>query len=208
MIYRIYEWHLIKNLDTIPHNICFLISDSDMRQYPGKIQEVIRWCLSISDIVLQKKPDSKGIGEIMVHISNPCPMQDPSYLSELKQLSTFVRLTLHYGERAEVSGTGIPVTIAIGKSGREEIADAIRLMAENGVKADELSEQVLEQYLTFSHTPDCLIKTGGSHLVDFLIWQSVYSELFFLDLNWGNIRRVDLIRAFRDYHSRNRRFGA
>ncbi|MDD1724867.1 MAG: undecaprenyl diphosphate synthase family protein, partial [Methanospirillum sp.] len=37
---------------------------------------------------------------------------------------------------------------------------------------------------------------------------SVYSELFFLDLNWGHIRKIDLIRAFRDYQSRNRRFGA
>jgi len=208
MIYRIYEWHLIKNLDTIPHNICFLISDSDMSQYPEKIKEVISWCLFLSDVVRKNNPDSDGIREIMIHISNPSPIHDLSYLTELKELSTFVCLTLHYGERAEVSGTGIPVTIAIGKSGREEIADAIRLMAENGVKADELSEQVLEQYLTFSHTPDCLIKTGGSHLVDFLIWQSVYSELFFLDLNWGNIRRVDLVRAFRDFQTRNRRFGA
>ena len=178
-----------------------------MKQYPAKIKEVISWCLFITDVVQKNNPESHGIGEIMVHISNPSPIPDLTYLTELKDLSNFVRLTLHYGERAEVSGTGIPVTIAIGKSGREEIADTIRVMAENGVKADELSEQVLEQYLTFSHTPDCLIKTGGSHLVDFLIWQSVYSELFFLDLNWGNIRRVDLIRAFRDYQSRNRRFG-
>jgi len=81
-------------------------------------------------------------------------------------------------------------------------------MADNNVAPEDVTTDVLEKYLTFSHTPDCVIKTGGAHLVDFLIWQSVYSELFFLDLNWEKIRKIALIRAFRDYQSRNRRFGA
>jgi undecaprenyl diphosphate synthase len=52
-----------------------------------------------------------------------------------------------------------------------------------------------------------VIKTGGDHLTDFLIWQSVYSELFFSDVNWPLFRRLDLLRALRDYQSRARRFG-
>ncbi|MFA7199277.1 MAG: undecaprenyl diphosphate synthase family protein, partial [Methanoculleus sp.] len=52
-----------------------------------------------------------------------------------------------------------------------------------------------------------VIKTGGDHLTDFLIWQSVYSELFFLDVNWALLRKVDFLRALRDFQSRARRFG-
>ena len=81
-------------------------------------------------------------------------------------------------------------------------------MVTDSIAPEQVTTKVLEKYLTFSHTPDCVIKTGGAHLVDFLIWQSVYSELFFLDLNWQRIRKIDLIRAFRDFQARNRRFGA
>jgi undecaprenyl diphosphate synthase len=52
-----------------------------------------------------------------------------------------------------------------------------------------------------------VVKTGGSHLTDFLIWQSVYSELFFSDVNWRLFRKVDFLRALRDYQARKRRFG-
>ena len=99
------------------------------------------------------------------------------------------------------------MTVAIGKSGREEIASCIREMARQGVTPEEVDEALIESHLTFKHTPDFVIKTGGDHLTDFLIWQSVYSELFFSDLNWSGMRRVDFLRALRDYQARVRRFG-
>ena len=68
-------------------------------------------------------------------------------------------------------------------------------------------EQLIESYLTFKYTPDVVIKSGGDHLTDFLIWQSVYSELFFSDVNWKYFRKVDFLRILRDYQSRIRRFG-
>jgi undecaprenyl diphosphate synthase len=52
-----------------------------------------------------------------------------------------------------------------------------------------------------------ILKTGGYHLTDFLIWQSVYSELFFSDVNWKYFRKTDFLRALRDYQARKRRFG-
>ena len=99
------------------------------------------------------------------------------------------------------------VTVAIGKSGREEIAGCIRRMAEDGVDPALVDEHTFEQYSAFPYAPDLVIKTGGDHLTDFPIWQSVYSELFFSDVNWPLFRRLDLLRALRDYQSRARRFG-
>lgn len=207
MIYQIYEWHLLRNLDSIPQVICFMISDAEMEHDPGQIRRIISWCFEISEKIRKKNPQCIGISEIIIHISTLCPFREPQYISKIYDLSDLATVHLHYDDTSETFGTGIPVTIAIGKSGREEISDAIQAMADNNVTPEEVTTEVLEKYLTFSHTPDCVFKTGGAHLVDFLIWQSVYSELFFLDLNWEKIRKIDLIRAFRDYQSRNRRFG-
>jgi undecaprenyl diphosphate synthase len=99
------------------------------------------------------------------------------------------------------------VVVAIGNSGREEITACIRRMAQDHLSPEDVDEKTFESYLTFQYTPDVVIKTGGDHLTDFLIWQSVYSELFFSDVNWKYVRKVDFLRVIRDYQSRLRRFG-
>ena len=208
MLYRFYEWRISGHLESIPRYLCFMISDEEICRAPENILRVVEWCTEISADVRRHHPTSEGIVSITIHISTHSPDHIPDYLPAIRLIAQKAHLILHYGKETEDLGTGIPVAVAIGKSGREEIIDAIRLMAEESVDPDEVDEHRIEQYLTFRHTPDFVIKTGGSHLVDFLIWQSVYSELFFLDLNWEEIRKVDLLRSFRDYQSRIRRFGA
>ena len=129
------------------------------------------------------------------------------YLGEIRKIATIARLVLHVGDREEISGSGMDVVVAIGKSGREEITECIRRMAQDHVPPEKVDEKLLESYLTFKYTPDIVIKSGGDHLTDFLIWQSVYSELFFSDVNWRFFRKVDFLRILRDYQSRMRRFG-
>jgi undecaprenyl diphosphate synthase len=143
----------------------------------------------------------------MFHISTDDPVRLERCLSQIRRISSIARLTLHYRDGQEISGEGMDVTVAIGKSGREEIADCVRRMAEDGVDPASVDEGLLESYLTFKYEPDLVIKTGADHLTDFLIWQSVYSELFFLDVNWALLRKVDFLRALRDFQSRARRFG-
>ena len=56
--------------------------------------------------------------------------------------------------------------------------------------------------------PDLIIRTSGEvRLSGFLLWQSVYSEFYFCDTNWPAFRKIDFLRALRDYHRRQRRFG-
>jgi undecaprenyl diphosphate synthase len=59
----------------------------------------------------------------------------------------------------------------------------------------------------FPDEPDLVIKTGAERLSDFAIWQSVYSELYFTDVNWRDFRRRDYLRAVLDFQNRQRRFG-
>nr|WP_244995562.1 undecaprenyl diphosphate synthase family protein [Halomicroarcula pellucida] len=104
-----------------------------------------------------------------------------------------------------------PIQISIGLGGQSEFATAVQKLAEDveaGTLAPEdIDEAAVEDHLVFPTDPDLVIKTGAERLSDFMIWQSVYSELYFTDVNWQNFRRRDYLRALRDYQERQRRFG-
>ena len=104
-----------------------------------------------------------------------------------------------------------PVQVSIGLGGKHEFAAAVREIAEDVAAGDlspeDISETDIEERLVFQTAPDLVIKTGAERLSDFMIWQSVYSELYFTDVNWQNFRRRDYLRALRDYQQRQRRFG-
>jgi undecaprenyl diphosphate synthase len=195
MIYWLYEQLLLRRLTILPEHLCFMITEQDMADAPEKIVEVSRWCREL------------GIRGVTFHISTPDPARIDPFLPFICRIADFARLELHGGERDEVMGEGMPVHVAIGHSGREEVSGCIRRMAEDGVDPAKVDEALIDSYLTFRYTPDLVVKTGGSHLTDFLIWQSVYSELFFSDVNWRLFRKVDFLRALRDYQARKRRFG-
>jgi len=108
------------------------------------------------------------------------------------------------------------LNVAIAYGGRAEIVDATKKIA-NKVKNGELNpekinEKLFEKYLYTAHMPrqdaDLIIRTSGEErLSGFLSWQSAYSELCFVDVNWPDFRLIDLLRAVRTYQRRKRRFG-
>jgi short-chain Z-isoprenyl diphosphate synthase len=115
--------------------------------------------------------------------------------------------------------TGLIVNVAIGYGGRREIADAVRSLlakhARDGVNIDEVAafidvEHIAEHLYTRGQPdPDLVIRTSGEQrLSGFLLWQSAHSEFYFCDAYWPDFRRVDFLRALRDYANRHRRYGA
>ena len=108
------------------------------------------------------------------------------------------------------------LNIAIAYGGQKELIEAIRKiarMAEKGlIEADEINEKTIESCLYTSHlpqpSPDLILRTSGEkRLSGFLIWQSAYSELMFMDVFWPEFRKIDLMRAIRTYQQRVRRYG-
>ncbi|MDI6860227.1 MAG: undecaprenyl diphosphate synthase family protein, partial [Methanocellales archaeon] len=101
--------------------------------------------------------------------------------------------------------------ISIGFGGKYELTTAIkqimRKVKAGELKPEDIDEKMVESHLVFKSEPDLIIKTGGERLTNFLIWQAVYSELYFTDVNWLGFRKMDLLRAVRDYQKRQRRFG-
>jgi undecaprenyl diphosphate synthase len=208
MIYWLYGQMLKRQLNDLPGHVCFMISGQDMEEAPEKLFQITRWCNEISQFVAKQHPGaSGGINGITFHIATRSPESMEPFLGEIRRIASIARLILHVGDREEVAGSGMDVVVAIGQSGREEITGCIRRMAKDRVKPEEVDERLLESYLTFKYTPDVVVKSGGDHLTDFLIWQSVYSELFFSDVNWKFFRNVDFLRILRDYQSRVRKFG-
>lgn len=207
MIYWIIARMLRGQIQDLPGQVCFMISGQDMIHAPEKLYHVTSWCAAISTSVHQKNPGSGVIQGLTFHIATEHPGEMARCLPEIRKIGSVVRLHLHMGEKEEVTGSGMDVVVAIGKSGREEITSCIRRMAHDRVPVENVDEQLLDSYLTFRYAPDVVIKSGGDHLTDFLIWQSVYSELFFSDVNWEFFREVDFLRILRDYQSRMRRFG-
>lgn len=108
------------------------------------------------------------------------------------------------------------LNIAMAYGGRLEIVEAVRKLVEdvleNKLAPWEINEQEIEKRLYTYHLPnphpDLIIRTSGEErLSGFLLWQSAYSELCFLDVYWPEFRSIDLYRAIRTYQRRNRRFG-
>jgi short-chain Z-isoprenyl diphosphate synthase len=113
---------------------------------------------------------------------------------------------------------GVLVNIAVGYGGRREIADAVRSLllehAKEGTALEELAsrlevEHIAEHLYTKGQPdPDLVIRTSGEQrLGGFLLWQSAHSEFYFCEAYWPDFRRVDFLRALRDYALRHRRFG-
>ncbi|MDR0980960.1 MAG: undecaprenyl diphosphate synthase family protein [Methanocalculaceae archaeon] len=199
MLYPLYEYLVRQKLDAglFPRELCFMISEADLLADPGRVETVAGWCMEFS-----------AIKRIIFHIASKDPSALEGVMPSLQSLGSAasVRLSMPSGEVA--FGAGTPeILIVLGRSGREEITDAIAAIAREGVDPETITEETIEAHLLYQVNPDFVIKTGGSHLTDFLIWQSVYSELFFTDVNWCRFRRLDLLRSLRDYQSRVRRYG-
>lgn len=104
-----------------------------------------------------------------------------------------------------------PIGVSIGLGGKHEFASAVSALAEEVAGGDldpeTIDEADVEDRLVFPVEPDLVIKTGAERLSDFMIWQSVYSELYFTDVNWRDFRKRDYLRALLDFKNRQRRFG-
>jgi tritrans,polycis-undecaprenyl-diphosphate synthase [geranylgeranyl-diphosphate specific] len=119
-------------------------------------------------------------------------------------------------EKSTASYTNQFLNFAFAYGGRAEIVDAAKTIAEKvkkgEFKVEDIDESIFEKYLYTSHMPkqdpDMIIRTSGEErLSGFLLWQAAYSELLFLDVYWPDFRLIDLLRAFRTFEQRKRRFG-
>ena len=99
---------------------------------------------------------------------------------------------------------GMKLNLAIAYGGRQEIINACQMIMNNG---GEFSEETIQEHLWIKSNPDLIIRTSESRLSNFLLWQSSYSELYFVDKLWEEFKRDDLVDVLEDFGDREKRFG-
>lgn len=119
------------------------------------------------------------------------------------------------GETRTAANTGLNLTFAFDYGAQEEIAAAAREMARAAARG-ELDPDAITPAMFAARLltralpdPDLLIRTSGEHrLSNFLLWQSAYAELAFVDTLWPDFTRAQFFEALEHFAQRERRFGA
>ncbi|GAB5469003.1 MAG: isoprenyl transferase [Rhodospirillales bacterium] len=138
-----------------------------------------------------------------------------SVIGERDRLPRDVAKLIAEAEERTSSNERLALQIALSYGGRQEIVRATQTLAaavaEGRVRADEIDETLFTAHLFTASVPDpdIVLRTSGEQrLSNFLLWQSAYSELIFIDKLWPDFDRDDLVAAVAELNARDRRFGA
>lgn len=199
-----------------------------------KIAELLSWCDAagiematiylLSTENLRREPEELDtlleiITEVVEEISAPGKNWSVKIVGTLDLLPEDQARRLREAAEGTRGRTGTHVNVAVGYGGRQEIADAVQSLLRDklraGLTGDDLVKAMSVEgidshlYTSGQPDPDLVIRTSGEQrLSGFLLWQSAYSEIWFTEAYWPEFRRVDFLRALRDYAARHRRFGA
>lgn len=202
-----------------------------------KAREVLDWCLElgITHVTLWGfSTDNRGRPpDEVAHLHALFAQQARELLTDEKLHANRVRVriigdtsdfpedakqALRAMEEATKDYDNLHVNVALGYGGREEIIDAVNKLLLARLAAGETLESVAgnvcaEELTAHLYTagmpdPDFVIRTSGEiRLSGFMPWQTAYSEFYFCDANWPEFRKVDFLRALRDFQARERRYG-
>ncbi|MDQ4490291.1 isoprenyl transferase [Sinomonas sp. ASV486] len=198
-----------------------------------KIHEFLGWCreLGVRVVTLYMlstdnlNRSTEELAELTAIIADTLDRLDSDPAVSVHAMGAPEMLPDHLAERLErltakpSPSEPIHVNVAVGYGGRREIVDAVRELLRDalahGKDIAELAENLdvddISRYLYTAGQPDpdLVIRTSGEQrLSGFLMWQSAYSEFYFCEALWPAFRKVDFLRALRDYAGRQRRYGA
>ncbi|MCU1626749.1 MAG: Undecaprenyl pyrophosphate synthase [Pseudonocardia sp.] len=199
----------------------------------AKISDMLEWCgeagVEVATLFLlstdnldrpaeELEPLLEIITTVVDELSGPTRPWQLRVVGALELLPRAMAERLSAAVERTVGRTGLQVNVAVGYGGRQEIADAVRKLlmqhAESGTSIEELAEVLdvdhiaAHLYTSGQPDPDLVIRTSGEQrLSGFLLWQSAHSEFWFTEAYWPEFRKVDFLRALRDYAARHRRFG-
>jgi undecaprenyl diphosphate synthase len=131
-------------------------------------------------------------------------------LGEIETLPLIDRVAVQDIVRQTSNHDALDLNIAFNYGGRAEIVRALRNLIRDGVRPEDVTEDMVSRamYTAGQPDPDLLIRTGGDQRSsNFLVWQSTYSEYYFSPTLWPDFTREAFEQALADFASRQRRFG-
>lgn len=177
----------------------YAFSTENWRRSP----EEVRFLMGFNREVLRRRSRQLDHWNVRVRWSGRRPKL---WQSVVRQLTETQRATQH--------NTGLTLTMCVNYGGRNELTDAVRQIAaevESGrLSAKGITERTIAKHLYVPELPDVdlFIRTSGEQRTsNFLLWQSSYAEMVFIDTLWPDMTRRHLWAAIHEYHRRDRRFG-
>jgi tritrans,polycis-undecaprenyl-diphosphate synthase [geranylgeranyl-diphosphate specific] len=198
-----------------------------------RLENVLDWCLELDIRVLtvyafstenfrRADPERELLMELFEHNFRKMAADERVHrhqirvrcIGDLNLLPESVRDAAEHVMEATKGYSQFSFNVAIAYGGRQEIVDAVRQIASD-VKAGRLDVRDVTDETISSRLytrdlpdPDFIIRTSGEERVsNFLLWQMAYAELYFADVYWPRLNKLEFLRAIEEYQSRKRRFG-
>lgn len=131
-----------------------------------------------------------------------------NFIGDVSSIPLFVRTALARSAEETHNGNKMVLNVAINYGSRNEIVNAVRTIIKLEIK--DINEESFKNYLYTADQPDpdLIIRTGGEkRLSNFLLYQSIYSEIFFTETLWPDFTREEYYSILEEFSHRKRRFG-
>ncbi|MFT4245002.1 MAG: isoprenyl transferase [Micrococcaceae bacterium] len=165
--------------------------------------EEVRFLMNFNREVLHRQRDDLNNWGVKVRWSGRKPLLWKSVIRELR-----------VAEELTKDNDTCQLTMCVNYGGRAEITDAVKKIAEDvasgNLKPRGIKESTIQRYLDEPDLPDVdlFIRTSGEQRIsNFMLWQSAYAEMVFLDALWPDVSRLDIWEAIETYAKRDRRYG-
>jgi tritrans,polycis-undecaprenyl-diphosphate synthase [geranylgeranyl-diphosphate specific] len=198
-----------------------------------KLEELLNWCLETGIKILtvyalstenfsRSKEELTGLMELFAKSFREIATDERVHkhhirvraIGNISVLPEDVQAAIAEAERATATYSDYHYNVAIAYGGREEIVQAIRSLArevaEGRLRPEQIDGHMVSErlYTADLPDPDLVLRTSGEERIsNFLLWQSAYAELYFADVMWPGLAKVDFLKAIRAFQTRQRRYG-
>ncbi len=177
----------------------YAFSTENWRRSPDEV----RWLMGFNRDVIHRRRDQLHAMGVRIRWAGRRPRLWRSVINELE-----------YAEQLSADNDVLTLQFCVNYGGRAEIVDAVRKVAELARRGEldpsRITEERFRRFLDEPDIPDVDLfvrSSGEQRTSNFLLWQSAYAELVFLDRLWPDFDRRDLWRAIEMYAGRDRRYG-
>ncbi|MEY3561325.1 MAG: hypothetical protein RL068_477 [Actinomycetota bacterium] len=183
----------------VTHVTAFAFSTENWKRSPDEV----RFLMGYNKEVLRRRRDLLNQWGVKIRWAGRRPKLWPTVIAELLE-----------AERATAGNKVLTLTMAVNYGGRQEIVDAVNKLSESVVsgklKPGAITERQLERALYVPELPEVdlfLRSSGEQRISNFMLWQSSYAEMMFMEQLWPDFTRETLWEAISTYSNRDRRFG-
>ena len=158
---------------------------------------------------------SRIMGLLIKSLTSDLPIFDKNnikldILGSRENLSDRLLKEIDNAEKVTAKNTAGTLSICFNYGGQLEIVDAVKNIVRSGVKADDITPELIEKNLYSPEVPpiDLVVRTSGEQrLSNFMLWRIAYSEIMFIDKLWPDMTKDDVTDILTEYNRRSRRFG-